>query len=52
MAAGRSYPTIPNFQGIDFDVLLTFNGSYVKSGEKIIFKNPLHNEDKNQIIQN
>ena len=52
MATGRSYPTIPHFQGIDFDVLLTFNGSYVKSGEKIIFKNPLHNEDKNQIIQN
>lgn len=24
----------------------------MKSGEKIIFKNPLHNEDKNQIIQN
>lgn len=52
MATGRSYPTIPHFQGIDFDVLLTFNGSYVKSGENIIFKNPLHNEDKNQIIQN
>ena len=52
MATGRSYPTIPHFQGVDFNVLLTFNGSYVKSGEKIIFKNPLHNEDKNQIIQN
>ena len=31
MATGRSYPVIPNFEGIDFDVLLTFNGSYVRN---------------------
>lgn len=34
MATGRSYPVIPNFEGIDFDVLLTFNGSYVRNKRK------------------
>ncbi|HGM1135855.1 TPA: HAD family hydrolase [Clostridioides difficile] len=52
MATGRSYPAIPTFEGIDFDVLLTFNGSYVRNKEHIIFKNPLDNEDKNKVIQN
>ncbi len=41
MATGRSYPVIPNFEGIDFDVLLTFNGSYVRNKKEVIFKNPL-----------
>lgn len=52
MATGRSYPVIPNFEGIDFDVLLTFNGSYVRNKKEVIFKNPLDNDDKNIIIQN
>ena len=37
MATGRSYPVIPNFEGIDFDVLLTFNGSYVRNKKEVIF---------------
>ena len=27
MATGRSYPSIPRFEGVVFDVLLTFNGT-------------------------
>ena len=52
MATGRGYLSVPHFEGIAFDVLLTFNGSYVKAGEKIIFKNPLEQDDKNRIIEN
>lgn len=52
MATGRGYLSVPHFEGIDFDVFLTFNGSYVKAGEKIIFKNPLEQDDKNRIIEN
>ena len=52
MATGRSYPSIPHFENIEFDVLLTFNGSYVRNKEHVIFKNPLDNKDKNIIIQN
>ena len=52
MATGRGYLSIPKFKYITFDVLLTFNGSYVMAGEKIIFRNPLNNNDKHQIIQN
>lgn len=52
MATGRGYLSIPAFQDVTFDVLLTFNGSYVRVGEKIIFKNPLNHHDKQQIIRN
>lgn len=52
MATGRGYLSIPKFKDITFDVLLTFNGSYIMAGEKIIFRNPLNNNDKHQIIQN
>lgn len=40
------------FDGIDFDVLLTFNGSFVTAGNDIIFKNPINEHDKYQIISN
>ena len=52
MATGRGYLSAPRFPGIDFDALLTFNGSYVKVGDEIIFKCPLDREDKLQILQN
>ena len=52
MATGRGSLSIPAFQDVTFDVLLTFNGSYVTIGEKIIFKNPLNHHDKQQIIRN
>ena len=52
LATGRGYLSVPHFQGIEFDALLTFNGSYVKAGDKIIFKNPILKEDKNQMIHN
>lgn len=52
MATGRSYTGVPHFDGIDFDVLLTFNGSFVTAGNDIIFRNPINEHDKYQIISN
>ena len=52
MATGRSYPSIPHFKGIEFDVFLTFNGSYVKNHKDVIRKNPLNKEDVTCIITN
>ena len=52
MATGRSYTEIPHFKGVDFDILLTFNGSYILNNENVIYKNPLDHTDKNVMIQN
>lgn len=52
MATGRSYPAVPHFQGVDFDILLTFNGSYVCSRDAVLLKNPLDPKDKRQILRN
>ena len=52
MATGRSYTEIPHFKGVDFDILLTFNGSYIVNNENVIYKNPLDHTDKNVMIQN
>lgn len=52
MATGRGYLSAPRFPGIDFDALLTFNGSYVTVGDEIIFKCPLDRVDKLQLLQN
>ncbi len=52
MATGRSYPAIPHFKGIEFDIYLTFNGAYVRRGNEIIRKNPLDKGDANIIIHN
>ena len=52
MATGRSYPSIPRFKDIEFDVWLTFNGSYVRNKNHVIFRNPIDINDKKIIIQN
>ena len=52
MATGRSYPFIPRFEGIEFDVILSFNGSYVRNREEVIRKELLTREDVNCIIGN
>ena len=50
MATGRCYTGVPHFDGIDFDVLLTFNGSFVTKGNDIIFKNPQALSQVNRIV--
>ena len=41
MATGRGYLSVPHFESVDFDIWLTFNGSYVRSKDTVLFKNPL-----------
>ena len=52
MATGRGYLSIPHFEGVDFDIWLTFNGSYVRSKDAVISKNPLDADDKRRILHN
>lgn len=52
MATGRSYPCIPHFEGIEFDVYLTFNGSYVVSHGQVIRNRPLAPDDAAIIVRN
>lgn len=52
LATGRGNIGLPLFQDIQFDVIVTFNGSLIQTKDKVIFKNPLDKNDKFQIIQN
>lgn len=52
IATGRSNAALPKIPQIDFDIHLTFNGSFVRSEDTVIFSNPLDNDDKDQIIKN
>lgn len=38
MATGRGYLSVPHFESVDFDIWLTFNGSYVRSKDTVLFK--------------
>lgn len=52
MATGRSLPCVPHFEGVDFDIYMTFNGAYIKYGEKLIRDIHFSREDCNQLIAN
>lgn len=52
LATGRAPIALPHFKGIEFDIFLTFNGSYCFHSEKTIFSNPIPKEDVRQLIEN
>lgn len=52
LATGRGPLTLPHFEGVEFDIFLTFNGSYCFNQEQTIFSNPLSHEDVKIILQN
>ena len=52
IATGRPPIILPDFQGVDFDVFLTFNASFCYTKDAVIFNNPIPNEDVQQIIRN
>lgn len=52
MATGRSLPCVPKFDGIKFDILMCFNGSYIVNDREVIYKNPFNRSDANIIINN
>lgn len=38
IATGRPLPSVPQFDDVQFDVYLTFNGSYCIADNKVIYK--------------
>lgn len=52
LATGRSPLALPHFPGIEFDVFLTFNGSYCFDSGQILFSNPIPHEDILKLIEN
>ena len=52
VATGRPISNVPHFSGVEFDVFLTFNGSYCCNEKEVIFKKPIPAEDVQRIIQN
>lgn len=52
LATGRSNSALPKFEDIDFDLVMTFNGSLVSNKDQVIFSNPMDKDDTKQIIQN
>ncbi|MDO4501447.1 MAG: HAD family hydrolase [Erysipelotrichaceae bacterium] len=53
VATGRPASNVPKIEGFEFDLFLTFNGSYcfMKDGTEI-FSNPLDSEDVAKLIDN
>lgn len=52
LATGRTPLSLPHFEGVEFDVFLTFNGSYCFNRQQDIFSNPIPAEDVKTIIGN
>lgn len=52
LATGRSYQAVPSFEGIEFDLILSFNGSYTRNKKEVIYTNPLNHEDVMQLVNN
>ena len=52
LATGRSPLELPRFQGIQFDVFLTFNGSYCFNAGQVLFSNPIPHNDIQKLIEN
>ena len=52
IATGRPFATIPMFEGVVFDAILAFNGSFCVAGEQVVAKCPIPKEDVKKIIEN
>ena len=52
IATGRPFATIPMFEGVVFDAILAFNGSFYTVGEQVVAKCPIPKEDVKKIIEN
>ena len=52
IATGRPPLTTPKFDGIVFDAIINFNGSYCIAGKDVIYKNPIETKAVHQIISN
>lgn len=52
LATGRSPVTVPDFDGIEFDATVTFNGSLCRTGGKTVFSTPIDAQAVQKLLQN
>ena len=52
LATGRPPFVVPKFHGIEFDGVLSFNGSYCFTPNELIYKNPLNKKDIQTFVEN
>lgn len=52
LATGRSPFVVPTFHGIEFDGVLSFNGSYCYTKNELIYKNPMDKKDIQTLVDN
>ena len=52
IATGRPLIMLPEFEGLEFDTYLTFNGSYCCDTDGVIFSNPIPKADVLKVIAN
>ena len=52
LATGRSPVSLPEFDGVEFDAYLTFNGSLCYTNQEVVFSNPIPSHDVQLLIQN
>ena len=52
IATGRPLFEVPKFEGITFDGIVSFNGSYCISNNHVIHQNVIDKEDVKTVIQN
>ena len=52
LATGRPPFVVPKFHGIDFDGVLSFNGSYCFTKNELIYKNPMGKKDIETFVEN
>lgn len=52
LATGRTLMTIPEFNGVNFDMTVAFNGSVCKVGDKVILNKTIPSHEVHKIIEN
>lgn len=52
LSTGRTAVTLPEFEDIEFDACITFNGSLCRVKEKVIFSAPIPPEDVTKLLRN
>ena len=52
LATGRPPFVVPKFHGIEFDGVLSFNGSYCFTPNELIYKNPMDKKDIETFVEN
>lgn len=52
IATGRAPMAVPHFDGVEFDALLTYNGSYCFNHKETIYNNSISQEDVQRMIAN